>query len=378
MPFARLRTRYLVAMGLAACSRGQPPLDPGDMTSETFVSVPMAVPEPADAGETSTDAAADGHGGTRGAGRPLPAEPMAPVRSNGCVRDKSCRPEEEDAPALAFPAPYERCSATIGKARAASFSVLETREERQNDPHACCYVEFRNCSTMVRPVLGRPLRDANAAPIVAPDASRADWGDAGTFRGDIAMGGLSPPERASHAQHWLAEAALEHASVASFARFALQLMAVGAPADLVRGAHAAALDEIEHARMSFAIAAAYDGKAHGPGALAIDGASAFDPSLVTLAVETLRDGCVSETIAATVARAAARSSRDLALRNALSRIADDEETHAELAWRTLAWAVRTGGEEVVTRLRIEIDQLRHDRSAVMTEVIVPCAEALLS
>jgi hypothetical protein len=38
------------------------------------------------------------------------------------------------------------------------------------------------------------------------------------------------------------------------------------------------------------------------------------------------------------------------VKRALSAIAADEARHAELAWRTLAWAVRAGGAEVVAAL----------------------------
>ena len=44
---------------------------------------------------------------------------------------------------------------------------------------------------------------------------------------------LSESTRARLAREWAHIGALEHASVASFARFTLQLMALGAPADLL-------------------------------------------------------------------------------------------------------------------------------------------------
>jgi hypothetical protein len=78
-------------------------------------------------------------------------------------------------------------------------------------------------------------------------------------------------------------ALLEHASVASFARFSLQLMAAGAPASLVEAAHRAALDEIEHARLTFRLASRYEGRALGPGPLPVDGSVAVDASLASLA-----------------------------------------------------------------------------------------------
>ncbi|MCA9546694.1 MAG: ferritin-like domain-containing protein, partial [Myxococcales bacterium] len=58
-----------------------------------------------------------------------------------------------------------------------------------------------------------------------------------------------PAQRARLADHWTRQALAEHASVASFARFALHLMAVGAPPDLLVATHQAGLDEIEHARL---------------------------------------------------------------------------------------------------------------------------------
>lgn len=47
---------------------------------------------------------------------------------------------------------------------------------------------------------------------------------------------------------WSLAAQQEHASIASFSKFSLELMAVGAPAALLVRAHEAALDEINHAR----------------------------------------------------------------------------------------------------------------------------------
>ncbi|MBT9554900.1 MAG: hypothetical protein IV100_02675, partial [Myxococcales bacterium] len=43
----------------------------------------------------------------------------------------------------------------------------------------------------------------------------------------------TPSQREVLVQRWLSVAALEHASVGSFARFTLQLLAVGAPPDLL-------------------------------------------------------------------------------------------------------------------------------------------------
>lgn len=57
---------------------------------------------------------------------------------------------------------------------------------------------------------------------------------------------------------------MEHASVAAFARFTLQLLAMGAPAELVQASVGAAADELDHARLRFGIADRFDGRLGAP------------------------------------------------------------------------------------------------------------------
>jgi hypothetical protein len=156
---------------------------------------------------------------------------------------------------------------------------------------------------------------------------------------------VSPFERGALAAAWTRDACAEHASVASFARFSLDLLALGAPADLVADAHRAALDEIEHARLCFELASAYGGAPVGPGRLAVDGA-AVRADLASAAVAAVHEGCVGETEAALLAQAQMDGARDPRVRRALLRIAADEADHAALAWRFVAWALRCGGEQV--------------------------------
>src|SRR5262249_36008239 len=69
--------------------------------------------------------------------------------------------------------------------------------------------------------------------------------------------------------------------------------------------------------------------------------------LLSLAVATAAEGCVDETIHAVLAEERALRATDPAVRAALETIAADEARHAELAWRTVAWAVREGGGDVL-------------------------------
>jgi hypothetical protein len=188
--------------------------------------------------------------------------------------------------------------------------------------------------------LGRPfLVDGEAR--LAPVAARGDWRSGAAP--DTA--GLTPGLRALLAQHWTETALLEHASIAAFARFALQLLAVGAPPDLVADAQRAMADETTHTRLAFGLASAYAGCDLGPGPLATDACLDGANQLGHLVATTFVEGCIGETIAALEAREALAAVRDPAVRAVLEAIARDEARHAELAWRTVAWALAAFGRD---------------------------------
>jgi hypothetical protein len=65
----------------------------------------------------------------------------------------------------------------------------------------------------------------------------------------------------------------------------------------------------------------------------------FDPAGVLL--ETFRDGCINEALAAAEATLALTQAEDPAVRAALTRVAADEARHAALAWRTARWLIDT-------------------------------------
>ena len=147
---------------------------------------------------------------------------------------------------------------------------------------------------------------------------------------------------------WAETAQMEHASIASFNRFSLQLLAVGAPPELLEGSQRAGLDEIEHARMAFALATRYGARSLGPGALDLRGDTLGSLDLPSVAAGTVEEGCVGETLAALEAEAARDGAEELALRAAWSVIAEDEARHAELAWSFVRWALDQGQPAVRT------------------------------
>jgi hypothetical protein len=346
MSFATLRLRYLVRIGLF---------------------LPLA--------------AACGKSTTTNDVQPQPDTRSLPTCPNGDFCVQSAGPPAGSA----APAPYGRCaatathpddapdSATAISYRQVNFSEDRTKTAMAKDPKACCYTWFIPCPG------GRAFRDCDGAPRVASTTRRADW----THESLAIDLELSASERAARADHWTKEALFEHASVASFAQLTLDLLAFGAPPELVEEAQRAALDEVRHAKIAFALASAYAGQPIGPGALETSPARAS--SLADLARSTFRDACVGETIAAASLRDRARSAEDPTVARALDAIAEDEERHAELAWSIVAWAIATGGSDVAraigdARLAALNELPRRDELArsVLLDVIVPCADAVLT
>ena len=135
---------------------------------------------------------------------------------------------------------------------------------------------------------------------------------------------------------WLARAAhLEAASVFAFASLRDELVALGAPAPLVRMAKRAARDEVRHARVTARLARRFGGC---PARARVGARRA--PSLEALAIENAVEGCVRETFGALVATWQSQRAADAEIARAMESIAVDETRHAALAWAVARWAER--------------------------------------
>lgn len=143
--------------------------------------------------------------------------------------------------------------------------------------------------------------------------------------------------RPAVAEYWLDAALEEHASVASFARFALELLSVGAPAELLADTATAMRDEVRHAELALALARRFGALPLQPGPL--DSGPARSVALEDVVVATVREGCIGETLAAAQAELALQRATDPAVVSALQEIAVDEARHAALAWRVVQWAL---------------------------------------
>ncbi len=341
---ARLRGRFLLAMGalVVGCTKDATP-DPNTNANANTVNT----------ANTNTSA--------RGS-MPLPPEPGCMVCALQCEQATGTGP---------YPTPFERCAPTIEGGQGL-FSVEQTKRTRGDATTAstCCYV-FPNRHP---PGPGRPyVVDGRAR--VADAKTRGDWTQ--PIRPIVPN---DPAERRAREDTWRKAGLAEHASIASFARFALELLALGAPPELLHDAHAAAMDEVKHARLAFALASAYAGEPLGPGPLRTVDAPPR-ASLEDVALATLVEGGLGETVAALEARMDAARSEDPVVRAILLEIADDEERHAELAWRTLAWAVREGGAALAHALADAVRDLERaggdpTRSRVLRDIVGPCVAAL--
>ncbi len=245
---------------------------------------------------------------------------------------------------------------------------------------------------------GRPYLDEDGQPVESPTAPTDRWREPVVVPIDT----LSAEEREALAGFWLHNARAEHSSVAGFHRFALDLLAHGAPPELLLRVQHAAAQEVRHAVTCFSLASVYGGEAVGPAPMELGERAPIASSLAELAVWTLRDGAVGETLAAYLAQRALEHTTAPAARRALEEIVRDETQHAELAWATLRWALELGGDEVAVAIRGFLAKLgpperRSDRwtpamgahgwlspddeheaaRTCLAEVVLPVAEALL-
>lgn len=205
---------------------------------------------------------------------------------------------------------------------------------------------------------GDVLLSGAGRPLLVGGQERAAGLGAGEWPGigDFDPSGLAAELRARLSNEWARDALFEHASVASFSRFSLHLMAVAAPPDLLHDAHRAAIDEVKHARMCFALASAYAGEPLGPGALPLEGDILGSLDLTSIVLATVHEGCIGETLASLEAATVFEIAQEPAVKDVLSHIAEDEGRHAELAWRFVKWALPRGGDELRRVIRRAFDE----------------------
>jgi len=219
---------------------------------------------------------------------------------------------------------------------------------------------------------------------------------------------LTAEQRALIAAHWANAGCAEHASIASFSKFLMELLHLGAPRELVEGTTQAIRDEIEHAAACFGIASAYAGRALGPLEVNIQDSLASSTSAEHILRAVIEEGCIGESLAAVQAQLEASYAHHPLMKAQLEKIHSDELEHALLAWRFVGWMLAQ--RPALTTLAIEsfeahgralgVDllpeglsersvalmrhgctpsyQLQRWRKHAFEHVVAPCAQALLS
>lgn len=242
----------------------------------------------------------------------------------------------------------------------------------------------------------------------APVAERDDWRlGSGAELASALDAASPPPEKLGRvlAKAWTDCGLEAHAAVGAYARFALQLLSLGAPPQLLSGAAQAMQDETAHAQACFSMARRYAGHDVGPGPLLLDD-RALPTDLTSVVLSTVQRGCIAEAVSALSAREALEHCQDAATREVLIRRQETKAQQAQLAWRFVAWALRGAGRELpdhvrvafLTALAAKIDPppsserdrvllrygvLSRSQSAaleqrVLREVVLPCMDALLA
>ena len=235
----------------------------------------------------------------------------------------------------------------------------------------------------------------------APPVARDDWHSPTT----PLLAPLNAEQRRKLAEVWLAEALEHHAAVGRYARLSLQMLALGAPPDLLMAAQHAAGDKVRHAQSCLGLASAYAGRPLGPGPLPAPAAE-DTPQLQHAVIAAIADGCVAETLRAMNAESALARCQDPAVRSVLATLAREQRRHAGLAWRFVRWAfsqddgamapeaARNAFQLAANQHRIEAQRHEPDwlidhgclreqdreqiAEATLNEVVLPCAEALLA
>ena len=180
--------------------------------------------------------------------------------------------------------------------------------------------------------------------LIAPDGTITvrrtvvvEVGDPGCAIGRLTDGAEVSDTRPTDLGSYFAEmASLEAAAVVAFERLAIDLEALGAPAELVTRAREARDDEARHTQRVDMLRGAFGGeRCEVPAAK--DPANMPGRSALDIALENAREGCVRETYGAMIAMYQSRNAKDARVAGALAEIALDETRHAALSWDLHEW-----------------------------------------
>ncbi|AFE03730.1 putative lipoprotein [Corallococcus coralloides DSM 2259] len=170
---------------------------------------------------------------------------------------------------------------------------------------------------------------------------------------------------------YFADAAhLEAASVHAFLRLRDELALHGADVGLQDAARRSAMEEVQHAQVTDRLARRFGGTPQRPVVEELP-----PRSLLDVALENAVEGCVRETYGALLAHHQALHARDLEVREAMVRIAEDETRHAALSWDIDQWARPRLSTEEREKLR---EAQKRAVAALREDVAVPLDASIIT
>jgi post-segregation antitoxin (ccd killing protein) len=152
------------------------------------------------------------------------------------------------------------------------------------------------------------------------------------------------------ALEWTRAAREARSSIAVHARFARELLSLAAPAALLSACARVMQDEVAHAQGCFSLARRFAGHDFAPEPLAADRPLDDDRSAIVL--EVIARGCIRAAVAALSAREALEHCQDPATREVLMLRQGAKAQEAQLAWRFVAWSLRSAGPDLQDRARV--------------------------
>ncbi len=216
-------------------------------------------------------------------------------------------------------------------------AYCEPRQTNGNHDGVCSLEAFPPNDPFV--IEGRPLLDEQQDELIASLIEGRGW--IKTNQADIGKFISLPTNmKAKLIEYWKESARLEHSSVASFARVTLELMALGAPANLLLATQEAAADEIKHAQSALEIVSALGGETLEFGRFPTDQVT-LRRDRDEIIISMICEACLGETMGVCEAQAMLEQVRydqgPNILVNHLQMVVNDESRHATLAWQTLKW-----------------------------------------
>lgn len=182
------------------------------------------------------------------------------------------------------------------------------------------------------------------------------------------LAGVDPPVRQALADEWSALASETHAGVARFAHFALELLSLAAPPELLEAANRSALDELARARSCFALASLYAGRELGAQPLPAASIPPATFDLVSVIDRVVRQGCVAEALALAELQLIRKRPQPAAVASVVSALLAGAAEKLQLAYTFLCFALAEN--EALARPAVE-RSVERALAARRAELIAP-------